>query len=78
MYLNIKICILQLGLRQNRLAQDVHLDEAVLSKIIHGFREPTPTQRKRIAEYLQRDEEWLFARYHTMDRGTAVPEGKSA
>ena len=78
MYLNIKICILQQGLRQNRLAQAVHLDEALLSKIIHGFREPTPTQRKRIADYLQRDEEWLFNRYHTMNRGNGIPEGNLA
>lgn len=62
MYLNLKMCIWQSGIRQNRLAQAVKLDEALLSKIINGFREPTPAQRSRIAEFLQKDEAWLFAR----------------
>ena len=62
MYLNIKVCLLQLRIRQNQLAQAVQVDETMLSKIINGFREPTASQRQRIAEFLQRDEDWLFAR----------------
>lgn len=63
MFLNLKLCILQAGIRQNRLAQAIHIDEAVLSKIINGFREPTAVQRKSIADFLERDERWLFERY---------------
>lgn len=66
MYLNLKVSIWQSGIRQNRLAQAVQIDEALLSKIINGFREPTPAQRARIAEFLQRDEEWLFARDNSL------------
>ena len=63
MFLNLKLSILQAGIRQNRLAQVVNMDEAVLSKIINGFREPTYAQRKVIAEFLQKDEKWLFEQY---------------
>lgn len=63
MYLNLKVSIWQAGLRQNRLAKALHMDEALLSKIVNGFREPTPAQRKSIAEFLNKDETWLFARH---------------
>lgn len=62
MYVNLKICLWQSGLRQNRLAQALQMDEALLSRIINGYRQPTPEQRTRIAEILHRDETWLFAR----------------
>lgn len=62
MYLNLKVSIWQSGLRQNRLAQTLNMDEALLSRIINGFREPTPDQRTRIAQALGKDESWLFAR----------------
>jgi transcriptional regulator with XRE-family HTH domain len=62
MYVNLKVCLWQSGLRQNRLAQALQMDEALLSRIINGFRQPTPEQRMRIAEILRRDETWLFAR----------------
>ena len=63
MLLNLKLCIYETGIRQNRLAQMVGIDEAVLSKIINGFRQPTTEQRRLIAEFLQKDERWLFERY---------------
>ena len=62
MYLNLKVSIWQSGLRQNRLAQTLNMDEALLSRIINGFREPTPAQRTSIAHALRKDEAWLFAR----------------
>ena len=62
MYLNLKLSIWQAGLRQNRLAKALRMDEALLSKIVNGFREPTPAQRKSIAEFLNKDETWLFTR----------------
>ena len=72
MFLNLKLCILQSGVRQNRLAQAVKVDEAVLSKIINGFREPTEHQRRCIADFLQQDERWLFERYTIPRNGERV------
>ena len=78
MFLNLKICILQSGMRQNRLAQAVNVDEAVLSKIINGFREPTPAQRRCIADYLQKDERWLFERYTLPPRADRQQPGNGS
>ena len=38
------------------------MDEAVLSRIINGYRKPTLEQRRKIAQYLAADEVWLFKR----------------
>ena len=62
MYFNLKLCLLRTGLRQNQMAQAIQMDEALLSKIINGFREPNSRQRRLISEFLQEDEKWLFAR----------------
>lgn len=60
MYPNLKLRMWVTGVRQNRLAQMAGMDETVLSKIINGFREPSPVLRARIAAILECDEEWLF------------------
>ena len=62
MFTNLKLLIWRSRIHQNRMAQEVEMDEAVLSRIINGFREPTTEQRGKIARYLDADEEWLFAR----------------
>jgi len=62
MFTNLKLLIWRSRIHQNRMAQEVQVDEAVLSRIINGFREPTTEQRKKIARYLDADEDWLFAR----------------
>lgn len=62
MYLNLKLQLLKTGMRQNRLALQLGVDESILSKIINGFREPSPEMRARIAMLLHSDEEWLFER----------------
>jgi transcriptional regulator with XRE-family HTH domain len=61
MYLNLKMQIWRSGLRQNRLAQMLGVDEALLSKIVNGYRLPNAHMRAQIAKLLCRDEEWLFA-----------------
>jgi transcriptional regulator with XRE-family HTH domain len=63
MYPNLKLQIFKSGIHQNRLARQLGLTDTVLSKIIHGYRQPTAEQRKLLAEYLSVDEEWLFERY---------------
>ena len=63
MYPNLKLQIFRRGSHQNQLAKAVGMDETVLSKIIHGYRSPTPAQRKLLAEHLQAEEAWLFERF---------------
>jgi transcriptional regulator with XRE-family HTH domain len=47
-------------MRQNQLAKVIELDETALSKMINGFREPSPRVREQIARILESDEAWLF------------------
>ena len=60
MYPNLKLQLWKTGLRQNRLAKSLGMDETMLSKIVNGFREPTPEVREKIARLLQTDAAWLF------------------
>jgi transcriptional regulator with XRE-family HTH domain len=60
MYPNLKLELWKAGIRQNRLAQLLGVDETMLSRVMNGFREPSQQMRSRIAELLQRDETWLF------------------
>lgn len=60
MYPNLKLQIWRTGIRQNRLAQLLGIDDALLSKIVNGFREPNPKVRAKIAALLHSDESWLF------------------
>jgi transcriptional regulator with XRE-family HTH domain len=73
MYPNLKLQLFRQGIRQNRLAQSLGLDETMLSKIVNGFREPNPELRAKIAHLLQSDEEWLFERVNSARAGN--PEG---
>ena len=60
MYPNLKLQIWKCGIRQNRLAQMVGIQESQLSRIVNGFREPDAQVRARIAAALRSDEQWLF------------------
>jgi transcriptional regulator with XRE-family HTH domain len=60
MYPNLKLQLWRTGLRQNRLARILNMDETLLSRIMNGFRQPTDELKGRIAEVLQSDKEWLF------------------
>jgi transcriptional regulator with XRE-family HTH domain len=60
MYPNLKLQMWKAGIRQNRLAKMLDMDETVLSKIVNGFREPNEQTRAKIASFLQSDEQWLF------------------
>jgi transcriptional regulator with XRE-family HTH domain len=63
MFPNLKLQIFRRGSHQNQLAKAVGIDETVLSKIIHGYRDPTAAQRKLLANHLEADEAWLFERF---------------
>lgn len=71
MYPNLKLRLWTRGIRQNRLARMVEIDETTLSKIVNGFRQPTPEIRGRIAAALESDEDWLFEK--VMDGSAASP-----
>ena len=60
MYPNLKLQLWKSGLRQNRLAKMLNMDEATLSRIVNGFREPTVELQNNIAALLQCDSAWLF------------------
>jgi len=68
MYPNLKLQLWRMGIRQNRLALDLGMDETTLSKIVNGFREPSPEIRGRIAVLLRTDEAWLFERVEGIHR----------
>jgi len=62
MYPNLKLQLWKVGIRQNRLAKMLEIDETVLSKIVNGFREPNEELRRKIAAMLECDSVWLFER----------------
>ncbi len=66
MYPNLKMQIFKLGIRQNQIARDLKFCESQLSKIIHGYREPSEGERKLLAGYLKVDESWLFDRHENL------------
>jgi transcriptional regulator with XRE-family HTH domain len=69
MYPNLKLQLWKTGIRQNRLAQMLGMDEAALSKIVNGYREPGAALRNSIANLLQSDEAWLFRRLERENQG---------
>ena len=65
MYPNLKLQIFRQAVRQNYLARELGMDDSILSKIIHGYREPSKEQRQSLANYLKVEESWLFEKYET-------------
>jgi hypothetical protein len=59
-YPNLKLRVYTTGMRQNRLAKLVGIDEAYLSRIINGVRVPGKQMQLQIAEVLGCDADWLF------------------
>jgi len=60
MYPNLRVQLWKTGLRQNRLAKMLEMDETLLSRIVNGYRQPSAEFRKRLAAILKSDEAWLF------------------
>jgi transcriptional regulator with XRE-family HTH domain len=63
MYPNLKLEIFKRGIHQNNLAKELGINEAILSKIIRGYRQPTSAQREMLARYLAVDENYLFEKF---------------
>jgi transcriptional regulator with XRE-family HTH domain len=78
MYPNLKLQIWKSGIRQNRLAQMLGMDETMLSKIVNGFREPSQDLRGRIASLLESQEDWLFERTSPREAPPSGPAVKAA
>jgi transcriptional regulator with XRE-family HTH domain len=75
-YPNLKLRIYTSGLRQNRMAKMLGIDEAHLSKVVNGFREPSNDLRAQIAEILHCDPEWLFHKVFVTEENPLI-DGKS-
>jgi transcriptional regulator with XRE-family HTH domain len=75
MYPNLKLQLFRNAVRQNFLARELGIDESILSKIIHGYREPSKEQRQSLAGYLGAEETWLFEKYEiaSSTRGAGNP-----
>jgi transcriptional regulator with XRE-family HTH domain len=71
-YPNLKLRIYTSGLRQNRMAKMLGIDEAHLSKIVNGFREPSEDLRTRIAEILHSDPTWLFHKVFVTEENPVI------
>ena len=71
-YPNLKLRIYTSGFRQNRMAKILGIDEAHLSKIVNGFREPNEVLRARIAELLQSNPDWLFHKVFITEENTII------
>lgn len=63
MYPNLKLQLFRSAVRQNFLARELGIDESILSKIIHGYREPSQAQRQMLSGYLGVEESWLFEKF---------------
>jgi len=66
MYPNLKLQLFRSAVRQNFLARELGMDESILSKIIHGYREPSVEQRQKLSGYLGVEESWLFEKYENV------------
>jgi transcriptional regulator with XRE-family HTH domain len=73
MYPNLKLRLWTSGIRQNRLAKMLDIDETQLSKIVNGFRQPTSEMRGKIALLLHSDEAWLFRSVDGEHDASAAP-----
>jgi transcriptional regulator with XRE-family HTH domain len=69
MYPNLKLQIFKAGIHQNRLAQLLGIGETALSKIIHGYREPSDDERRKLSSYLAAEPDWLFQKFEQTPEG---------
>lgn len=52
MNLQLKVALLQTGKRQCELARQTGLSESAVSRIVNAYREPTPDEKRKIAQAL--------------------------
>ncbi len=72
LYPNLKLTMYRAGVRQNTLARSIGINEASLSRIINGTRQPAPEVRLQIASILHENVEWLFQEAQVADEITSL------
>ena len=77
MYPNLKLQLWKSGIRQQQLARMLDIHESLLSKVVNGFREPSPELRHRIANALQCEVVWLFERADAPRRETVLQQSET-
>ena len=60
MNLQLKTALLKKGIRQIEMAKAIDLDPSKFSKIVNGWLEAKPEERKAIAEFLDKPENEIF------------------
>jgi transcriptional regulator with XRE-family HTH domain len=60
MYPNLRVELWKAGIRQNKLAKMLEMDETLVSRIVNGYRQPSPEFRRKLSVLLNSDEAWLF------------------
>ena len=78
MYPNLRIQLWKAGIRQNRLAKMLEMDETLLSRIVNGYREPSAEFRKKLSAILESDEGWLFQAVESPPLESGQQKGKAA
>ena len=59
---NLKTALAVRDVRQIELAREINISAELLSRIVRGWTTPSSALRARIADFLDADEGWLFAR----------------
>lgn len=77
LYPNLKLTMYRTGIRQNMLAKSVGINEAYLSRIINGTRQPGPQVQELIARVLHENVEWLFQKSMRTDESSVLRESKT-
>lgn len=60
MNLPLKTAFLERGIRQIEASKELRLDPSKLSKIINGWLEPKPEERRALADFLGKPEDEIF------------------
>ena len=61
MFINLAVAMRAKGYKQHVVAAAAGMTESTFSRALHGRGTFGPNERKRIAEFLNADEGWLFA-----------------
>lgn len=76
--LNLKMAIAAKFRTQLAFARKIGMHPIALNKICGGWNEPTPVERRRIAEALEADEGWLFSSIPRIPSPATDPAERSA
>ena len=64
-------------IRQSEVAAVAKMSTATFSFVVHGVQELAPHLRRRVTEFLQADEDWLFVDIRVIPKLKPVPEPTS-